>query len=120
MTELPPFELGFARTELCRRLVDAVLRGKKIATVSPAPGPGCRFVLLGYDDEALGIVEATDMSVVRTAEVDLQFVRDEGEGFVTVAQWREVHEQFWVDSQISDDTEVVCLRFRLVAQNDNP
>jgi hypothetical protein len=33
MDELPPFELGYARTELRRKLVDAVLSGDKTATL---------------------------------------------------------------------------------------
>ena len=32
MTELPPFELGYPRTELRRQLVAAVLAGEKTAT----------------------------------------------------------------------------------------
>ena len=32
MSDLPPFELGYARTELRRQLVDAVLRGEKTST----------------------------------------------------------------------------------------
>jgi uncharacterized protein YhfF len=32
--DLPPFTLGYPRTELRRRLVDAVLRGGKTATAS--------------------------------------------------------------------------------------
>jgi uncharacterized protein YhfF len=125
LTEMLPFELGFSRTELRRKLVAAVLRSEKIATASlreeyqpysdePLPEPGERFALLGYDDDPLGIVETTDVRVVRAADVDLQFARDEGEGFETVGQWRSAHERFWTDHAITDDTLVVCMRFRLV------
>jgi hypothetical protein len=34
--DLPPFELGYARTELRRTLVEAVLRGDKTATTGLA------------------------------------------------------------------------------------
>jgi uncharacterized protein YhfF len=34
--DLPPFELGYPRTELRRQLVDAVLRGEKTATAGLA------------------------------------------------------------------------------------
>ena len=47
------------------------------------------------------------------SEVDLQFARDEGEGFESVEQWREAHERFF-EQPIRDDTLVVAVRFRLV------
>ena len=108
-----------------RKLIAAVLRGEKTATASlleeyrprtdeAIPEPGQRFVLLGYDDEALATVETTDVRVVRAADVDLQFARDEGEGFDSVAQWRAAHEAFWGDKTITDDTLVVCERFRVI------
>jgi uncharacterized protein YhfF len=105
-----------------------VLRGKKTATASlleeyrphtdeAIPEPGQHFVLLGYDDEAIAILETTDVRVVRAADVDLQFARDEGEGFETVAQWRAAHESFWAGEAITDDTLVVCERFRVLQRN---
>src|SRR4029077_17836139 len=120
-----PFELGFRRTELRRQLVHAVLRGEKTATASlrveyapdadePLPETGEGFGAMGYDDEVLGVVETTDVRVVRAAEVDLRFAIDEGEGFETVAQWRAAHERFWSDHVITDGTLIVCQRFILV------
>ena len=118
-------ELGYRGTELRRKLVDAVLRGEKTATASlreeyepdtsdQLPQPGESLVLLGYDDEPLGVVRTTELRVVRAGDVDLQFARDEGEGFETVAQWRSAHELFWADKTITDETLVVCERFTLV------
>jgi uncharacterized protein YhfF len=118
-------ELGYRGTELRRKLVAAVLRGEKVATASlreeyepdtnvQLPQPGESFVLLGYNDEPLGVVKTTELRVVRAGDVDLQFARDEGEGFETVGQWRSGHEKFWADKTITDDTLVVCERFTLV------
>jgi uncharacterized protein YhfF len=118
-------ELGHRGTELRRKLVAAVLRGDKIATASlreeyvpntdePLPEPGETFLLLGYNDEPLGVVKTTELRVVRAADVDLQFARDEGEGFETVELWRAAHERAWSDHQITDDTMIVCERFTLV------
>jgi uncharacterized protein YhfF len=112
-------ELGYSRTPLRRQLVEAVLRGDKTATAGlygdePLPQAGDRFLLLGYDDEPLAVVETTEVRVLRVAEVDLDFARDEGEGFETVADWREAHQRFWSDREIGDDTLVVAERFRLV------
>jgi uncharacterized protein YhfF len=120
-----PMGLGYRGTDLRRKLVEAVLRGEKIATASlreeyapnadeALPEPGESFLLLGYDDEPLGVVKTTELRVVRAADVDVQFARDEGEGFETVEQWRSAHERFWSDRQITDDTLIVCERFTLV------
>jgi uncharacterized protein YhfF len=119
LSDLPPFELGYARTELRRRLVDAVLAGRKTATTGlaesdePEDKPGARYALLGYDDERVGVVEVTEAQVVRASEVDEQFAREEGEGFETVEQWRLAHERFF-ERPIEPDTPVEAVRFRLV------
>ena len=107
--DLPPMELGYARTPLRRELVDAVLRGDKTATAGlhgdePLPEAGERFLLLDFDDRPVAVVETTEVRVLRADEVDLQFARDEGEGFESVADWREAHERFWADREITDDT----------------
>ena len=119
MSDLPPFELGYARTELRRSLVEAVLAGQKTATAGlaesgePEDEPGERYALLGYDDEPVGVVEVTDARVIPASDVDEQFARDEGEGFESVEDWRAAHERFF-EQTIDDDTEVVAVRFRLV------
>jgi uncharacterized protein YhfF len=119
LSDLPPFELGYARTELRRRLVDAVLAGRKTATTGlaesdePEDKPGARYALLGYDDERVGVVEVTESQVVRASELDEQFAREEGEGFETVEQWRLAHERFF-ERPIEPDTPVEAVRFRLV------
>jgi uncharacterized protein YhfF len=114
-------ELGYARTELRRELVEAVLRGDKTATAGlhgedVLAKVGERWLLLDYDDKPVAVVETTEVRVVRAADVDLEFARDEGEGFESVADWRAAHERFWSDRQISDDTLIVAERFRLVEQ----
>jgi uncharacterized protein YhfF len=117
--DLPPMELGYARTPLRRELVEAVLRGDKTATAGlygddPFPHAGDRFLLLDFDDRPVAVVETTEVRVVPAGEIDLQFARDEGEGFESVADWRAAHERFWSDREITDDTLIVAERFRLV------
>ena len=123
--DLPPFELGYPRTALRRKLTEAVLRGDKIATAGlatdhaphteePLPRPGDRWRLLGFDDEPLAVVETTEVRLVAAGHIDLQFARDEGEGFESVADWRAAHERFWSDRVITDDTLIVAERFTLV------
>jgi uncharacterized protein YhfF len=105
---------------LRRQLADAVLSGDKTATAGlledrdePSGRPGDRLVLLGFDDEPLGVVELTEVRVVPAGEVDLRFARDEGEGFESVDEWREAHERFF-EQPIHADTLIVAVRFRLV------
>ena len=96
-----------------------MLRGAKTATAGlPEPDEdfgrrGDRCLLLGFDDEPVGIVELIDVRVVPAGEIDLQFARDEGEGFESVEQWREAHERFF-EQPIRADTPIVATRFRLV------
>jgi uncharacterized protein YhfF len=122
--ELPAFALGYPHTELRRQLVDAVLRGDKTATAAlaedfehedaPLPQPGDRYVLHDFDDEPVAIVEITESAVVPAREIDVQFARDEGEGFESVDAWRTAHEAFF-ERTIDDDTLIVMQRFRVVA-----
>jgi uncharacterized protein YhfF len=125
MAELPPFELGYARTGLRRRLVDAVLRGEKTATAGlrtdfaphtdePLPEVGERFALLDFDDRPVAVVETTEVRLVPAGRIDLDFARDEGEGFESVEDWRRAHENFWSEHEITDETLIVAERFRLV------
>jgi uncharacterized protein YhfF len=120
-----PFRLGYPRTELRRKLVAAVLRREKTATSSlradyaphtdePLPQVGDRHLLLGFDDEPVGVVETTEVRELRVVDVDLGFALDEGEGFASVEEWRLAHEDFWSGVAVSDDTVIVAQRFRLV------
>jgi uncharacterized protein YhfF len=117
---LPSFQLGWSRTALRRELVDAVLRGEKTATAGLADDDddaevqaGDRRLLLGFDDEPVAIVEVTEVRIVPAGEIDLEFARDEGEGFESVEEWREAHERFF-ERPIAPDTPIVATRFRLV------
>ncbi|HEY3542877.1 MAG TPA: ASCH domain-containing protein, partial [Gaiellaceae bacterium] len=112
----PPFALGLPGTALRTQLVHAVLRGEKIATAGladdePLPSPGDRFTLHDFDDEPVGVVEVTDARVVPANEIDLQFARDEGEGFESVGDWRRAHEEFF--GRPLDGTPISAVRFRL-------
>lgn len=75
----------------------------------------------------MAVVELEDVRVVGLADVDIATAKAEGEGFVSVKEWRLAHEAFWnsyTDDRRSrlpdpswrpvDDTPVVVERFRLV------
>jgi uncharacterized protein YhfF len=119
LTDLPPFELGYPRTELRRKLVAAVLAGEKTATAGLAeagevpPQPGARYLLHDYDDQPVAIVEVTDASILPAREIDLQFARDEGEGFESVEEWHAAHERFF-ERELRPETPMTAIRFRVV------
>jgi uncharacterized protein YhfF len=120
------------------RLVAAVLRGEKTATSSllaewllddqELPVAGERREVLDSEDNPVAVIETTAVDVIRLGDVDLNLAREEGEGFRSVAEWRDAHEGFWADEVIprlprsmagslSDDAKVVVVRFRLVAED---
>lgn len=114
---------------LREQLVAAVLRGEKTATSSllaeyqhePLPTPGERFRVVDSEGANVAVIETTSISITPLAAIDLQFARDEGEGFASVAQWRQAHEEFWRSTaeelgiELGDETLVVAERFRLVS-----
>jgi uncharacterized protein YhfF len=119
VTELPEFGLGYPGTDLRRRLVEAVLAGEKTATAGLyelEEGPtrvGEHFRVEDETGRPRAIVEVTEARVVPAGEIDVQFARDEGEGFESVEDWRVAHERFF-ERAIPDDTLVEAIRFRVV------
>jgi uncharacterized protein YhfF len=124
--DFPPFELAYPGP-LRDQLVAAVLSGAKTSTSSlldeytgddPLPVAGQRYVLVDSDLRAVGLVEVTEVGTLPLNEVDLQFAREEGEGYESVAAWRRAHERFWNANApgitVDDSTIVVAERFRLV------
>jgi uncharacterized protein YhfF len=136
-------EFGFAGTPLREQLVAAVLRGDKTATAGllvdyerdgePLPKAGERYAVVDNEGRDVAVIETTDVNVCRIGDTDEQFARDEGEGFESVAAWREAHDRYWrsyadeiraylgdPDWDVSDDTLYVAERFRLVKLLEKP
>ena len=137
--------IGFAfpGSDLRRELVDLVLAGTKTATAGLAvelaldgetmPTPGFREAVVDAEDRIVGVIETTECRVVRMADVDDEFAREEGEGFADAADWRLAHERFWgrylgelrdrlgdPTFSLTDDTGIICQRFRLVERYPEP
>ncbi|MHB8876949.1 MAG: ASCH domain-containing protein [Myxococcaceae bacterium] len=127
-------ELGFPGP-LRDRLVSAVLGGTKTATSGlyedylrdrePLPAVGDRKVVVDSRERTVAVVATTEVELNRLGDVDLRFAIDEGEGFESVAAWRETHVRFFTSPEmvtalgdppmtIDDDTLLVCERFRVV------
>ena len=134
--ELPRAHFAFPGP-LRDKLVAAILRGEKTSTTGlmvdyerdneELPRAGERSAVVDSDGKPVAVIETTEVRVVPMREIDVEFARDEGEGFETVAHWREAHERFWngyIDEirrdlgdpswSLTDDTLVVAARFRLV------
>jgi uncharacterized protein YhfF len=77
------------------------------------PIAGDRYALLDFDDEPVAVVEVVEARVVPASEIDVQFARDEGEGFETVEDWWIAHERFF-EREIRPATPIVAIRFRVV------
>ena len=123
----PRFELAHPGP-LRDALVAAVLDGSKTSTSSllveydgvddPLQVVGEQCVVVDSDDRPVAVVETTEVRLLPMGEVDLAFAREEGEGYESVAAWREAHERFWsahvAGVVLEDATVVVAERFRLV------
>jgi uncharacterized protein YhfF len=114
-----------------------VLRAEKTATAGllvdyerqgePLPQAGERYALVDNDGRDVAVVEITEVRVLPIGATDLEFARDEGEGFESVAAWRAAHDRYWrsyaneirehlgdPDWDVTDETLYVAERFRLV------
>ena len=116
--------------EMADRLGMLVVAGRKTATCSalweleaegePLSRPGERSIVLDGRGEPLCIIEVTEVTVRRFDEVDEAFARDEGEGDLSLAYWREAHRGFFartlpgIGRRFSEDMPLVCERFRVV------
>ena len=130
-------EFGFPGTPLREQLVAAVLRGEKTATAGllvdheregdPVPAVGERYAVVDNEGRDVAVIEITEVRVLPIGDTDLQFARDEGGGFESVAEWREAHDRFWrsyadeirdylgdPDWDVTDETQYIAERFRLV------
>ncbi len=117
------------------QLVAAILAGEKTSTTSlvveyehdgePVPEVGHRSVVVDSAGRPVAVIETTDVRVLPLRDIDLAHAADEGEGYETVAAWREAHERFWHSSEmraylgdptftIGDETPAVAERFRVV------
>jgi uncharacterized protein YhfF len=140
---LPHAEFGFPRTDLRQRLVEAILRGEKTSTSGllsdyeregdPLPEVGQRFILIDQNDAEVGVIQTTEVRLTTIGEVDLPFALEEGEGFASVADWHAAHQRFWLSYADetrawlndpswypTDETRIVCERFRLVGRLPKP
>ena len=111
---------------LADTLAQLVRYGPKRATASlvaeydtdeePLPEVGDLSVILDGSGEPVCVIRTTELIRCRFGDVDERFARDEGEGDMTRAWWRQAHLGFWAAQgwEVDDDTEVLCERFELL------
>ena len=132
--ELPRITFAFPGP-LRDQLVGAILDGTKTSTTSLVveyevedeafPQTGSRQVVVDSSNEAVAVIETTDVQHVRLSAVPWEHARDEGEGYSSLSEWRVGHECFWHSAEmrnylgdatftVNDDTRLILERFRLV------
>jgi uncharacterized protein YhfF len=137
---LPPELAGLPRAEfafpgpLRDQLVSAILQGSKVSTTGvlieyqrenlALPIVGDRSVVVDSNDWPVAVIELTSVRIAPLCGVDLQHAVDEGEGHVTLEEWRASHEDFWRSEEVlaelgaefavDDETSVVLERFKVV------
>lgn len=115
--------------EQADELLALVLAGTKTATSSalrdyeaedePLPTEGSLSIVLDGQGHPRALISTTDVRVVPFDEVDEEFARAEGEGDLSLAHWRRVHEEFFAvhgstDEPVTGDMPVVLERFRVL------
>jgi uncharacterized protein YhfF len=115
---------------LADELAALVLSGVKTATCSalweweaegnPIPEVGLLSITLSGAGDPICILETTEVTVRPYDEVDKDFARDEGEGDLSLAYWREAHKRFFtrilakIGREFSEDMPLVCERFTVI------
>ena len=123
--ELTALALAGTKTTTASLLVELEADGESV------PAPGTLEVMIDSADRPVAVVEIIAAPVKRFADVDDQHAIDEGEGYANAAEFREDHGAYWnsyVDDlrrrigdpsfAITDDTLIMCERFRVVATID--
>lgn len=112
------------------QLADLTLRGIKSATASaypfyeienePLPTIGEYSIILNGKDEAVCIIQTTNVELIPFKDVDAHHAYLEGEGDRSLDYWRKVHEEFFthelqsIHQTFDENMIVVCEKFKVV------
>jgi len=118
--DLPRFRLGDT-VELTTELIEAALAGLKTATCwakvhgTFGAEPGARFVLTDAAGADRAVVEVVELTERRFDTMDEASARLEGEGDLSLAHWRAVHEGYFGRQGVfAEDMPIWFCRFTLV------
>ncbi len=126
----PPEAWGFGATAAhADSLLALVLDGTKTGTASslwdyesagdPLPRVGEFSIILDGSGQPQAVIETTRIEIVPFDRVTEAHARSEGEGDLSLAAWREIHEWYWRRHSenprgFEPDMPVVCEGFRVV------
>ena len=112
------------------KLAQLTLQGTKTATASsypvykaenePVPAVGDYSIIVDSQNQAVCIIQTTQIDIVPFYQVDEEQAYLEGEGDRTLTYWREVHRTFFesemqsIHQKFTEDMLVVCERFKIV------
>ena len=115
---------------LANELVNLVVSGKKTATASyfdiydidkeKLPSIGEISVIVNWPGVPLVIIETTNVQIHPFKQVSAEHAAFEGEGDLSLAYWRTVHEEVFRQEcqtyklEFSEDAKVVCEQFRVI------
>jgi len=112
--ELGALVLEGIKTGTCSALWEWEAEGKAI----PAPGFIC--IMLDGAEKPICIIETIEVAIRCFDEVDELFAGSEGEGDLSLAFWRQAHENFFkrtlpvIGRQFSRSMPLVCETFRVI------
>ena len=134
LDSVPPPAWSFgANPAQADELLDLVLAGTKTATASalwdyeaenePLPETGALSIILDGSGQPRALIETASVDIVPFDQVDEEHARLEGEGDLSLAHWREVHQRFFTDVATHErgfapDMPVVCERFRVLYSDE--
>ena len=116
---LPRFAFGDSPA-LADALLALVVAGRKTATCTTPDDPnlsrpGERWIVTDGRGRPACVIETTEIATRRYDEVDAAFARDEGEGDLSLASWREAHRRYFErQGKFAERMMLVCERFRLI------
>ncbi len=123
-SEIVRYEFNFGSDEmLASKLRDLVLKGEKTATIGlyrkgkEIPKSGELATITDSEGKKFCVVEYTNVEVKQFLEVDFEYAKKEGEGYVSIEEWRDSHREFFKKAYpdiFTDDSLVVCEEFKVI------
>lgn len=110
ISTLPHWSFGDS-PQMADELVQLVLSGKKTATCTalawhlaePLPPVGSLQVITDGQNAPACVIQNTAQFIIRFDEVDETLAKKEGEGDLSLAHWRTVHQEFFEKFGVFDD-----------------
>ncbi|WP_333855465.1 ASCH domain-containing protein [Leclercia sp.] len=110
--------------QMANELAELVVKGIKTASCGSlasfnadedAPGPGSYHIILNGQGAPVCVIRMVSLRLVCFSEVTEAFARQEGEGDLSLAYWREEHKAFFTREGVyAEDMELVAEEFKVV------